>query len=111
MTVDNFFKAINFMNKFLLDIQDYEIDFLFKLAPKYRVDKLELAHYILEFKEKYAQKRKVYKKLIDLETGFEYSDIKTYTQVIGMDYQKGYRFVMKNPNKFKLVEVEKNAII
>ena len=55
MTVDNFFKAINFMNKFLLDIQDYEIDFLFKLAPKYRVDKLELAHYILEFKEKYAQ--------------------------------------------------------
>ncbi|MDY2800388.1 hypothetical protein [Fusobacterium mortiferum] len=110
MTVDNFFKEISFMNSFLLDVHDHEIDFLFNLADKYKVNKLELAHHILDYREKYVKRPKVCRKVIDLETGFEYRDIKTYTEAFGLDYQKGYRLVMNNPNKFKLVEIDNGRI-
>lgn len=76
MTVDNFFKEISFMNSFLLDVHDHEIDFLFNLADKYKVNKLELAHHILDYREKYVKRPRVCRKVIDLETGFEYRDIK-----------------------------------
>lgn len=110
MTVDNFFKEISFVNRFLLDIYDHEIDFLFSLADSYKVNKLDLAHHILDYREKYTKKSRVYKKVIDLETGIEYSDIKSCTQSMGLDYQKGYRTVMNNPNKFKIIEVDNGRI-
>lgn len=106
MTVDNFFKEISFINGFLLDICDHEIDFLFSLADKYGVNKLELAHHILDYREKYTKKSRVYKKVIDLETGTEYKDIKSYAESMDIDYQKGYRLVINNPDKFKIVEVD-----
>lgn len=110
MTVDKFFKEISFINKFILDICDDEIDFLFGLADDYKVNKIELARHILDFKEKYAKKPRVYKKVIDLETGIEYSDIKSCTLSMGMDYQKGYRLIINNPDKFKIIEVDNGKI-
>ncbi|MBR8701306.1 MULTISPECIES: hypothetical protein [unclassified Fusobacterium] len=76
MTFDQFLKEIQFHKPFLLDMRDYEIDFLMHAADEYKFDKTELMYAIVDYREKHKCRERFFFK--DKKTGKIYKSKKDY---------------------------------
>lgn len=106
--IDNFFSEIKYKKQFLIDAMDWEYDFLLASAKEYGIDRVALARFILEYKEKMGRKEKrkrVVKKVLDTATGIIYQSILDFSKQTGIKNSTAYCLIKKNQERFKLLEV------
>lgn len=109
MTVDNkqiktFLNEIKFKIEFLKNMYDWEYDFLFSSAESYGVNPIELARFILDYREKSVRKKRIIRQVVD-GTGKVYSSLSAFAKEKGIDINKATYWVRRYPDRVKYLEV------